>query len=225
MARSVNEENHQAKREAILDAAERLVETKGYEQMAIQDVLNALHISKGALYHYFDSKPSLLLAIIERRGDALVRVVQPVVRDPELSALDKLSRFFLAHDEFKRRRKQLVLELTRIWFADGNAIFRQKLSTERRRRIAPWLAEIIVQGVAQGVFTTTYPDQAARIITSIMEELGETLAEILLAAGQISTVSAPVQEATDATADAIERILGAQEGVLRASWREALSGW
>jgi AcrR family transcriptional regulator len=32
-----------------------LVFTKGFEQMSIQDILDELHISKGAFYHYFDS--------------------------------------------------------------------------------------------------------------------------------------------------------------------------
>ena len=51
MARPVKEHEYRVKRSAILDAARRLVQTKGYEQMAIQDVLDDLQISKGAFYH------------------------------------------------------------------------------------------------------------------------------------------------------------------------------
>ncbi len=40
MARMVNEVAHTARRNAILDAAQRAVETKGYEQMAIADILD-----------------------------------------------------------------------------------------------------------------------------------------------------------------------------------------
>jgi len=53
----------------ILDVAQRLVNTKGYEQMTIQDLLDELQISKGAFYHYFGSKQALLEAIIERIVD------------------------------------------------------------------------------------------------------------------------------------------------------------
>ena len=60
MARSVNEKEYAFKRNQILDVTQRLVYTKGYEQMAIQDILDELLISKGAFYHYFDSKPALL---------------------------------------------------------------------------------------------------------------------------------------------------------------------
>ena len=63
MARKVKEEDYASRRNEILDAARTLVYTKGYEQMSIQDILDALKISKGAFYHYFDSKPALLEAL------------------------------------------------------------------------------------------------------------------------------------------------------------------
>ena len=66
MARIVKEPA--VRRNEILDAAQRLVYRKGYEQMTIQDILDDLHLSKGAFYHYFDSKQSLLEALIERMG-------------------------------------------------------------------------------------------------------------------------------------------------------------
>jgi len=89
MVRTVNEAAHASRRNAILDAAEHAVITKGYEQMAIADILNDLQISSGAFYHYFDSKPALLLALIERMGDEVEQVVLPIVRDPVLGALDE----------------------------------------------------------------------------------------------------------------------------------------
>ena len=66
MARIVKEQAYAEKRNEILDVAQRLVYTKGYEQMTIQDILDDLQISKGAFYHYFDSKQALLEALIER---------------------------------------------------------------------------------------------------------------------------------------------------------------
>ena len=38
MARTVKEEDYAVKRKEILDVAQRLVYTKGYEQMSIQDI-------------------------------------------------------------------------------------------------------------------------------------------------------------------------------------------
>lgn len=53
MPRVVKEEEYAVKCNEILDVAQHLVYTKGYQQMSIQDILDELKISKGAFYHYF----------------------------------------------------------------------------------------------------------------------------------------------------------------------------
>src|SRR5258708_27298884 len=109
MVRTVNETAYEARRNAILDAAQRAVETKGYEQMALADLLGELQISSGAFYHYFDSKPALLFALVERMGERIERFVLPIIHDRELGALDKLQRFFatLGHENIAHHRPVL----------------------------------------------------------------------------------------------------------------------
>src|SRR5215831_16667548 len=70
MARIVKEPA--VRRNEILDVAQRLVYTKGYEQMTIQDIVDDLQLSKGAFYHYFDSKQALLEALVQRLLDQMV---------------------------------------------------------------------------------------------------------------------------------------------------------
>src|SRR6266700_716002 len=113
MARIVNEAAYEARRNSIRDVAQRVVGTKGYEQMAIADILSELHISSGAFYHYFDSKPALLLAVVERMGEQVEQLVLPIVHDREAGALDKLQRFFKALDHWKLAHKRLVLAYLR----------------------------------------------------------------------------------------------------------------
>ncbi len=59
------------RREAILDVAERLIRTVGYERTSIQAIQDELGISRGAVYHYFGSKEDLLEAVVERMADAI----------------------------------------------------------------------------------------------------------------------------------------------------------
>ena len=42
--------------EKILDVSIRLFAEKGYERTTIQDITDALGMSKGAIYHHFKSK-------------------------------------------------------------------------------------------------------------------------------------------------------------------------
>src|SRR4029079_19565362 len=118
MARSVNEKEYALKRNQILDVAQRLIYTKGYEQMAIQDILDELQISKGAFYHYFDSKPALLEALIERIGQDALQLLSPSVQDPRLRALEKLQRFSDTAVQWKSARKAFIIELLHVWYAD-----------------------------------------------------------------------------------------------------------
>src|SRR5215469_1385891 len=172
MVRTVNEAAHAQRRNAILDTAQRAVITKGYEQMAIADMLNDLQISSGAFYHYFDSKPALLLALVERMGDEIEQVVLPIVHDPVSDALKKLQRFFAALDQWKFAHKRLILAYLPVWYGDENAIVRHKLYQARVKRLTPWLEEIIQQGSREGVFTAPYPDQTSRMVISLLEDIG-----------------------------------------------------
>jgi AcrR family transcriptional regulator len=225
MTRSVKAHEYAEKRNAILDVAARYITTKGYEQMTTQDLLEALQISRGAFYHYFDSKQALLMALVERIGEQAEQLVLPIVSDRQMPAQDKLLRVFAVLDQYKRENLDLVFAFLRVWYADENALFRQKLYLARVKRLAPWLSQIIQQGAEEGVFTTPYPDQAARIILSLLEDLGYATVELLLAEeGEHPDIPRLVQIG-EATADALERVLGMKPGGLWQSWSEDFSRW
>lgn len=224
MSRTVKAHEYAEKRNAILDVAMRYIATKGYEQMTTQDILEDLQISRGAFYHYFESKQALLMGLVERIGEQAEQLVLPVISDREMPAQDKLLRFFAILDQYKRENFDLVLAFLRVWYADENALFRHKLYLARIKRLAPWLSQIIREGVAEGVFTTPYPDQAARIIISLLEDLGYATAEILVGERE-HLVFSQIAQIGEATADAMERVLGMKPGCLRQSWSDDLLRW
>ena len=115
MPRTVNATLRTVRREAFLDVAQRLIQAKGYEAMSIQDVLDELEASKGAFYHYFDSKQALLEAVVERFADDAFAGLAPVLDDPGLPALRKLERVFAGIARFKAERKELVLRVIEVW--------------------------------------------------------------------------------------------------------------
>jgi AcrR family transcriptional regulator len=203
---------HAVRRNEILDAARRLMRTKGYEQMAIQDILDDQRIAKGTFYHYFDSKHALIEALIGRLGGEAEQLLTPIVDDPHLPAIDKLLRLFDTMGRWKTARKPFLVDLLRVWYADDNASFRDKMRTAGRAWMTPLLAAIIRQGVGEGVFTTAYPDQFAEAIQSLMHDLSDTLARQLLALGPRGGDRRPVVRAIAAYTDAIERVLGAPKG-------------
>jgi AcrR family transcriptional regulator len=225
MVRTVNEAVHEARRNAILDAAQRVLETTGYEQMAIAELVSELHISSGAFYHYFESKPALLEALVERIGRQVEQVVLPIVHDPAADTLGKLQRFFAALDYWKRAHRSLVLASLRVWYGDENAIVRHKLYLARIQRLTPWLEEMIRQGVEEGVLTTAYPDQAARMVISLFEDLGYATAEILCAPERSPEDLTRLARILTACADGVERLLGAPTGSIPRASHDDLRAW
>jgi AcrR family transcriptional regulator len=225
VSRIVNPQEYAHKRNAILDVAQRFIAIKGYEQMTTQDLLESLQISRGAFYHYFESKQALLMALVERMAEQAEHLRAPIVSDREASAEDKLLHFFAMVDQYKRDNLGIVFAFLRIWYADENALFRNKLYLSRVQRLVPWLAQIIEEGVAQGVFTAPYPDHAARMIISLLEDLSYAMIDLLLVEEGKPLDFPRMTQMGEATADALERVLGMKPGSLRQPWREDFSRW
>jgi AcrR family transcriptional regulator len=79
-------------RERIIEAANRLFYTKGYNQTSFADVADELGISKGNLHYHFHSKDQLLEAIIDLRMQMINHnLAQWDQEFPD--AKDKLRRF------------------------------------------------------------------------------------------------------------------------------------
>src|SRR5512142_3115497 len=107
MARTLKHDEHNAKRNEILDMARRLIYTKGYEQMTIQDLLDGLHISRGALYDYFSSKEALLEALVDRMGLEAEQQLLPIAQDTHLTGIQKFRRYLEVSAQWKSTQKEL----------------------------------------------------------------------------------------------------------------------
>ena len=223
MARTVKD--YAVRRNDILDAAQRLVFAKGYEQMTIQDILEDLQIAKGTFYHYFGSKHALLEALVKRMLGEMEELLLPVVQDPHLPALTKLQRVFDAIGGWKTAQKGYHLALLRVWYADDNAIVRWKVRTVRAERLGPLFAAIIRQGVEEGVLSTPYPEQLSEVILSLTQDLVDTLAGLFLSFDPGRDDLSGMVDAAAAYTEGLERVLGAPTGSLSLVDAATLEEW
>lgn len=74
-----NEEIRQQTRQQILDAAFELFANVGYSKTSISAVAKKAGVSKGLIYHYFDSKEAILEGIF----DQLVQIGEEILNFPE----------------------------------------------------------------------------------------------------------------------------------------------
>lgn len=79
-------------RDRIIEAANRLIYTKGYNQTSFADVAEAVGITKGNLHYHFRSKDELFDAVIAHRIEVIRDLLQQW--DEQFpDAHDKLKRF------------------------------------------------------------------------------------------------------------------------------------
>jgi AcrR family transcriptional regulator len=228
VARTVNVAEHAARRDEILDAAQRLIMSTGYERLTVQDILNDLQISKGAFYHYFDSKPRVIEALTARLVSDSERALAPIVDNPGMGAVEKLQAFFGEIIRWKSERQNLLVAMLPVWYAPDNLAFRLLVDRESAKRLAPPLSVIVRQGIEEGEFATAYPDQAGAIIFAIIQALQDAMAQRLLADPHRSPSPPSVKEMVNthgAHMEAIERYLGVPVGTLHRVDARAVKNW
>src|SRR5205814_7331440 len=92
-------------REAILEAATRLIHVHGYNAMALDDVLRESGVGKGNFYHHFKSKEDLGHAILDQIVDGfLERTLAPCFADPDAAPLGQIRCFVDRVLEAQRQR-------------------------------------------------------------------------------------------------------------------------
>jgi AcrR family transcriptional regulator len=225
MARTLDPTSHALRRDAFVGVGQRLIQTKGYEHFSVQDVLDEVGASKGAFYHYFDSKDALLDAVVDQMADGATVVLEPMLADPTLSAVRKLEGLFGELARFKAERKELVLAVMRVWLSDDNAIVREKMRRLVSARLVPWLDRIIRQGIDEGVFSSRHPAEMPRVLASLVQGMSELAGELWVAR-QLGTITlAEVKRTFDAYLEAFERIVGARPGSLKFLDEPTLEFW
>ena len=150
-----------ATRAAIIDTADRLFRTLGYQKTTVADIARELRMSPANVYRFFPSKAAITEAIAERILDQLDAAVWGVVRGPG-PAPDRLRALFrLLHEQtialfFHERRmhEMVAAALDEHW----GAVERHIESLDAA------FTELVRDGQAAGVFGGMPPEQAGKLL-------------------------------------------------------------
>ena len=225
MARTRNATAHAVRRDEILDVAERLIRTRGYDAMSIQAVQDELGCSRGALYHYFGSKEAILEAVIERMTEAGMAIMSPIAEDPVLSAVEKLQTLFASAGSWKSARSDLLLPLIRKWYQPGNDVARVRTEAAAYEQFQPVMARILRQGVAEGTMDVSSADHAAVILTALFAGSTDAIRRLLIDRLDGRVPYEEVERFIHAYDEAIERILGLPPGSFTLIAPESMQTW
>lgn len=150
----------------IINAARDLLQTKGYHKATMQDVMEALDIAKGTIYHYFKSKDALLEAVIENIVDANIEHMHNLLRKTKGSAIEKIKTLATASD-LTINNPDIIAYLHQ----PNNAAIHTKLLANTLMRQAPLYAALIKQGCEENIFKTDTPLECAEFILSAIQFL------------------------------------------------------
>ncbi|MGE9940102.1 TetR/AcrR family transcriptional regulator [Bariatricus sp. SGI.161] len=147
------------RKEEILDAAEKLFGTKGFDHTSTNDILEAVGIARGTLYYHFKSKEEILDGVIERISNRLMLDAGKVIRDTELPVLERLTKAILALNVESEIGHEVMEQVHR----PQNALMHQKMQQQLLDGITPLFSELVEEGVRQGICHTDYPGEVVEM--------------------------------------------------------------
>jgi TetR/AcrR family transcriptional repressor of nem operon len=152
----------------VLDVAERLLQTRGYNGFSYADVAAELKITKASLHYHFAGKAELGEALIERYATRFLDALAAIDTRPT-EALAKLDAYAKLYADVLRGKRMclcgmLAAEYQTLPKPMRNSVIRFFDENEA------WLEKVLVQGREEGTleFTGSAKD-AARLIVSSLE--------------------------------------------------------
>ncbi|MDR3291031.1 MAG: TetR/AcrR family transcriptional regulator [Methanobrevibacter sp.] len=93
------EKERKQRRKDIINAAEKLFFSKGFDIISMNDIASEVELSKATLYLYFENKESLFFAIVLRGTRILNSMIKNDV-EKEKTGIDKINAFRDAYNKF-----------------------------------------------------------------------------------------------------------------------------
>jgi AcrR family transcriptional regulator len=205
-------EQHTAERRAqILAAARSCFVAKGLHAASMRDICTASGLSAGAVYHYFESKEAIALALAEELLGQQVEALGVLEQEADpIAALTSLTDAMLSNvAEFHRAGQTFGL---RVQF------LAEATHSEAYRRFVSEALETVMAGLAVALRRA----QAAGRVSAAVDAKALAAALVALFQGLIVQLSVGVQTDVDQYADAVRALLSGLEIVLNNSEREEI---
>ncbi|MDH4201157.1 MAG: TetR/AcrR family transcriptional regulator [Spirochaetia bacterium] len=158
--KSRKEREHDRKRTEILEAAEKLFFSQGYEKTTINEIASTAEFAKGTIYLYFSGKAEIYLAIINRSLD-IAHTMLAKALDPGASGGDQVRAGFRGFMNFLDQYP----EYFKMWlygsrYVDEKLYLEHPLGHECRQKEMGLMMlnmNAIMKGLADGSIQSTSP--------------------------------------------------------------------
>jgi TetR/AcrR family transcriptional regulator, transcriptional repressor for nem operon len=152
----------------MLDLAERLVQTRGFNGFSYADIASALDVTKASLHYHFPTKAELGRRLIERYSDAFTSALV-ALDESGVGALDKLRAYVEIYAGVLRNERMCLCGMLAADYATLPEPMKSAVTHffEVNER---WLAAVLEQGRAAGELRFSGPPlEVARLLVSSLE--------------------------------------------------------
>lgn len=157
---SKREQNREARRRAILDAAKQRFADQGFHATGMADIAAASGVTPANLYRYFPAKEAIVCAIADEQREAVAAVTAGALAGPDpVAALDGLLRHYL---EEARDRTQSRLWLEILTETARNERVRAAIALDDAA-VKQGFATLIARGIAAGAYSPALDIGAATV--------------------------------------------------------------
>jgi AcrR family transcriptional regulator len=156
-------------RQDILEAAMALFAEKGFHGVSMQEIAAQAGVAVGTLYNFFVSKEALYTALMEVCASGVAELVMPILDDSHVGPLDKIRQVINIHERIVRENAPYI-RLSQSRYSDHSMQVKLEARGQAAlRRIQTRMAEVIAEGVSQGVFRDMDPVFIAELLKTAME--------------------------------------------------------
>lgn len=203
-----------ARREQILDCAQTLFFTKGFEATTVQDLMLAAGVSKGGFYHHFAAKEDVLEGVSQRLANVSVQLIMEVMAVPGLTAFERLNQSLRAMRQFKSENAEGILAAFATLLRPENMTLYTRINQVNVEAVLPLFAEIIAAGRKDGSFDVPDAHLAAQAILALGRMSHDAVAAAVASKGTGNgrAANAALNAALDWQGVMIDRILGLPDG-------------
>lgn len=190
------------RRNEILDVAEELFGSKGFDQTSTNDILEKVGIARGTLYYHFKSKEDILDAMIERMKNQLLAVAAKIASQQTVPVLERLVRTIMALNVDNSLGNEVMQQVHK----PQNALMHQKMQEKLVSGITPIVTKLVEEGISQGMFHTDFPAEAVEMCMIYSNTAFDDLFE---------QSEEQTKQRIDGFIYNVERLLGTEEDALR----------
>lgn len=155
----------QATMENILTVSARLFLEKGFDKTSMADIAQTAGISKGAIYHHFQSKDEIADAVAQRQAEGIQAAMESWKSEAGLLNGKEKLQFILERNIDSQQAHYLDDVMGARMKSAGFVLSYMRDCVDKS---SGFLSEIIKQGIADGSLVTGFPDECAEVFLLLL---------------------------------------------------------